>query len=248
MNRWMRHGRATARPVPGLWLALILIPFVAGCYTTLRHPQPDEAPSAHETSSCYQCHQCSHSLPPSSEWMDYYTSSDYPWVNYYGSPWWSEGRWMSYGDYGDATLAPRDAYADRRERVLQRWKWSHGEAGYIAGPDSVRQEVWDGWRARPVSPDFPTLSPPPSVGPAAGGHSLQGGDSRTAGEKPEKDTQDPSRTRVRARLPSPDAAGKQEAENPEDETEKPLEDAENPKEEVAEKPQGGSTQEPEKGK
>ena len=81
------------------WFAVGLLTLAfwagSGCYTMLRHPDPEEGFAATEDDSCQRCHSTRlEGSYDASSWVDYYTYSSSPWLNYYASPWWYDTEWI----------------------------------------------------------------------------------------------------------------------------------------------------------
>lgn len=110
-------------------LAVGLAMVFAGCYTMLRHPV-DDLDLRTQDESCSRCHfYDDDGQTPIYYIDDYYVNSDYPWINYYDSNWWSPVRWERYDppnrdqqrQRGDDKLLVADDEIRTRIRP-QRWR------------------------------------------------------------------------------------------------------------------------------
>jgi hypothetical protein len=88
VNRFM-HG-----PLAALAVSVLLATALAGCYTLMRHPAPAAGASLDGGEDCTRCHAEQTPIDVSVyPWVEYYTYSDSPWINYYGAPWWHDTYW-----------------------------------------------------------------------------------------------------------------------------------------------------------
>lgn len=80
--------------------ALAMAAALAGCYTLLQHPRSsDPAMDSNALSgSCLRCHSDNSFDAGAVPWVEHYSYSSYPWINYYGSPWWHDTVWHWYDD------------------------------------------------------------------------------------------------------------------------------------------------------
>jgi hypothetical protein len=83
-----------------LWIVLLSIVFVGGCYTVLKHPEGVALYDDYsERRSCSDCHQASWFYHQDPYWYGaYYYGTYYPydWYYYYGRPWWYDNYWFYY--------------------------------------------------------------------------------------------------------------------------------------------------------
>jgi hypothetical protein len=117
-------------------LAAGLAMVLAGCYTMLQHPLDDLDLRAQDE-SCSRCHFYDEDGDSAIYYVDdYYVNSDYPWINYYDSNWWTPVRWERYDP------APR---SDQRQR---------GKSGDLT---QNRSPIHPRWRPVAVSSEAESL-------------------------------------------------------------------------------------------
>lgn len=160
--------RHAARALP-LWaLALLAAAALAGCYTMLRHPASGDLAAGDATDECLRCHESDASLEIETyPWVEYYSYSASPWINYYGAPWWHDVRWerCETCDGTEASTEDPDFVLTGRNGWGRRVRQAGGESAAgrerndafaplpIVSPPAVAPVV-----ARPVSP--PAVTPP----------------------------------------------------------------------------------------
>jgi hypothetical protein len=130
---------------------------LGGCYTLLQHPAEAGKPvDVRSDALCARCHDDDD--PPVSDlypWLEYYSYSTSPWMNYYGTPWWVDSRWE--------WSAPEDSTGNRP--LAGRLGWGR-RPRTIENGDSVRI------RENPIPPapvvSAPPVAPPPVISLPAG--------------------------------------------------------------------------------
>ncbi len=126
-NRPAVH-RLRGHPAATIAAVVVATLLLSGCYTMLHHPSSEVAMSEY-TGECLRCHtaageQISHHRP----WVEYYSYSSTPWINYYASPWWIDWTWeptppgVSGGGAGEAGEEPSGSPAPSEHRN-RRLSW-----------------------------------------------------------------------------------------------------------------------------
>jgi hypothetical protein len=148
------HRASRARTRVGLAAAIILAGAVSGCYTLLRHPAPATSASLQESDECLACHTAAEPLDVTVyPWVEYYSHSASPWINYYGSPWWHDYSWERCQECDGSETSPTDS-----SYVLQgRHGWGRRVRSNTATADELQRS-----RAGDALAPLPIISSPPA--------------------------------------------------------------------------------------
>jgi len=171
---------------PALVLALAVSLALGGCYTLLRHPAAEGPTDARSDEACYRCHSEDDQLDPDIyPWVEYYSSSSSPWINYYGAPWWYDSQWVRQP-------VPGEPEADESQRLPSgRHGWGR-HARTLAGGDSLRSRD----SLLPPSPIVSSPSPAPSI-PSVPAQGQSGGSQGSTDDKKKKEEKEPKRRALR---------------------------------------------------
>jgi len=102
--------RLMRAPPAALAVAVLLATVLTGCYTLLRHPAPAAGAALDQGEDCTRCHAQQAPIDVSVyPWVEYYTYSDSPWINYYGAPWWHDTYWERCEQCDGTETSPSDA-------------------------------------------------------------------------------------------------------------------------------------------
>ncbi|MCK4303196.1 MAG: hypothetical protein KAY24_03065 [Candidatus Eisenbacteria sp.] len=194
-SKSMPPAGSAARLLPAV-LACAIALSTAGCFTMLRHPVVQSSPASDSSGTCQDCHSGYGAMDMLGfSWIDYYSASSYPWINYYGSPWWYESRWQPYRpeahDQDECVATPL--------RVLGRWGWGHGNRISADGADNSarRQERAPHLRLPAVAPRLPATAARP---PRATEEESQSADEKGEDGQREKNQKDPKKEKPQPRV------------------------------------------------
>lgn len=167
----------------GLMALFMIVWGASGCYTRLSHPPHQEDMASSESSgTCTRCHaeRLAESQDGSS-WVDYYSYSSSPWLNYYASPWWYESEWVHCDwEYSEPT---RSRWVAGEKEPAGRLAWGRR---ITAEGDSPHDDID---RTTSSAPQIPAPSGPASSGPSVTAPAETGSGNQAADREKEAEKQ-----------------------------------------------------------
>jgi len=165
-------------------MALVLIAWGgSGCYTRLSHPaHQEDLASSEAAGSCTRCHaERLEESQDGSSWVDYYSYSSSPWLNYYASPWWYESEWVHCN--WECSEPTQSRWVAGEKEPTGRLAWGRR---LTADGNSPHDDID---RTTSSAPNIPAPSAPASSGPSVTAPAESGTGSQAADREKEAEKQ-----------------------------------------------------------